>query len=274
VTPLETEAVFAAIGLQPILDAKPRLAKRAFSDAAAQSARVKRTLLRFLSSDAWAEAEDLPEFDYQKTLKQLQPFEARPDKTNWLSPTQVNALFAVVPDKELATDLVGMAETIMQWANPIIPKGEPDPVTGQVTEDPPYGDLLDFRRGWAVACDPMSVLRDLADGSLFDDQVETLVKLFPATYQDIQGSALAYALPTMVQRRGKTWKPGPTKAALLACLLQKTGFDPQLAQMVQAADAANEAANQQQVPQKAARPRPKASDANAEATPGQKAAAG
>lgn len=272
-TPLEKECLFQAIGLQPILDAKPRLAKSTFADAAAQPARVRRALLRFLSSDAWAEAEDLPAFEYEKTAKQLQPAEQRPGKTNWLSPQQVNALFAAVPDKELADDLSHTAEAILSWASPLLPKGEPDPVTGQVTEDPPDGDLMDFRRIWAVACDPMSVLRDLADGSIFDDQVNTLVKLFPATYEDVRAAVLSYALPAMVTRRGKSWTPDSTKAALLACLLGKKSFDADLAQLVQQADAANAAANQQQGPARPGR-KAKTPDANAEATPGQKAAAG
>lgn len=117
---------------------------------------------------------------------------------------------------------------------------------------------MDFRRIWAVACDPMSVLRDLADGSIFDDQVNTLVKLFPATYEDVRAAVLSYALPAMVTRRGKSWTPDSTKAALLACLLGKKSFDADLAQLVQQADAANAAANQQQgLPGRAERRRPR-----------------
>lgn len=270
-TPLETEAVFSAIGLQSILDAKPSLTRETFANAAAQPKRARKALLRFLASDGWDELEDLPEFDYEKTAQQVEPFQERPDKTNWLSPQQVNALFAAVPDHELATDLVAIAEHILQWASAALPKPEVDPVTGQPEGDPAKGDLMDFRRMWAVACEPMSILRDLAQGNLYDDQIKTISELFPETYQDIKTAALAYALPAMVTRRGKNWKPSPSKAAFLATLVGRSGFDAELAQMVQAANAQDAA--QQAGPPKA-RPRAKSSTDSAEATPGQKAAAG
>ena len=264
ISPLEIEAIFAEIGLVPILRARPRLGKGSLAAAADAPKARRRSLLRFLASDQWEPAADLVDVDYDTVMAWVQEGK--------LQPVQVNALFAAVPDKELAQDLAEIADRILPWANSIIPRDPPDPLTG-VSDEPAPNLLLDFRRLWGVACAPTSILADLADGSLFDDQVVTLAGLFPATFEDTQ-AAIMDTVSTMVARRGKRWKPNPTKAVLIDTIRQRQSTDPDLAGMVQGIYAA-----QLQAEEQAAPPPPKRAAAGAappgdQGTPGEKAATG
>jgi hypothetical protein len=259
-TPLEIETTFTAIGLQAILRAKPRMGRTALRKAAELPNVVRRALLRFVASDSWEPAADLLKIDYRELLPIV--------SAKKLNKVQVDALNAAVPDADLALDLSNKADGILAWANGIIPREPPDPVTGQPTSDPPPGALLDFRRAWQVACDPMSVLADLADGSLFDDQVAVIALHFPETYKVTLVEA-EHAIATMVARRGKSWSLGPTKAAYLRTLRQQSDIDPQLTQMMQTAYAADEA-QQAQAPKPRAGAAPKGG--GQESTPGQQAA--
>jgi hypothetical protein len=268
-TPLEIESTFAAIGLEAILAGKPKLGKGTLETAADAPKDHRRRILRFLASDAWLQSEELPKLDYEATLKLVSFARPRQDGViERLTPEQSQAVVAAVPDHELATDICGMTEQILAWANTTIPRGEPDPLTNQVTEDPPEGMLLDFRRVWLVVCRPISVLEDLASGDLFDDQVATLAQFFPATFADMKQAALE-GVATMVSRRGKSWKPDSTKSAFLDTLLQRSLLDPALTAAMQQVTAAEQAQQGGKGPKL-----PKPGKDNTEATPGQKAAEG
>ena len=264
ISPLEVEAIFAQIGLLPILRARPRLGKGTLGAAADAPKATRRALLRFLASDAWEPAADLVELDYPQVLKWV--------SDGKLQPPQVQALFAAVPDKELAQDLAEIADRALAWANGILPREPPDPLTG-LADEPAPNLLLDFRRLWGVACNPDSVLNDLADGSLFDDQVAALQQLFPATFEDTQ-TAVMDTVSTMVARRGKGWKPSPTKAAYIATLRQQPTIDGDLAAAVQALYAAQAAAEEQAAPPPPKRAPAGAASVGGESTPGEKAATG
>lgn len=261
---LDIEAIFAQVGLLPILRARPRIGKGTLRAAADATRATRRALLRFLASDKWEPAADLVALDYDEVMAWV--------SAGKLQPAQVNALFAAVPDKELAQDLAEIADRILPWANSILPREPPDPLTG-VVDEPPPNLLYDFRRLWGVACDPSSIMADLADGSLFDDQVAALAQLFPATFGDTQ-AAVMDTVSTMVARRGKKWKPDPTKGALVDTLRQRQSTDPDLAGAVQGIYAA-----QLQAEEQAAPPPPKRAAAggavnDSQSTPGEKSAAG
>lgn len=264
IQPLEVEAIFAQIGLLPILRGKPRMGKGTLGAAADAPKATRRALLRFLASDSWEPAADLVEVDYPEVLKWT--------SDGKLQPPQVQALFAAVPDPELAQDLAEIADRALAWAAGILPKEPPDPLTG-VVDEPAPNLLLDFRRLWGVACNPDSILTDLADGSLFDDQVAALQALFPASFEDTQ-TAVMDTVSTMVARRGKGWKPGPTKAALIATLRQQPNIDTTLAAAVQALYAAQAQAEEQAAPPPPKRAARGAANLGGESTPGEKAATG
>lgn len=262
---LELETVFAEMGLPSILAGKPRLSKATLSSAATRERDIRRLLLRFLSRDAWDPAAEMVAIDYAELLEQLSPGK--------LSPAQVNAIFAVVPDKEEAQELCNMADAVIGWANGILPRGDADPVTGEVVDEPPRVALLDFRRLYGVALDPMAVLADLGDGSLTDDEIGVLGKFYPETQRTIL-SLKGEAVATMVARRGKSWTPISDKAALLGTLSGTPTINPALAATMQQIYMAQEMAEMQAAPPPPKRAPGGGGDDQAAGTPGQQSAAG
>lgn len=263
ITQLEVEAVFAEMGLPAILAAKPRLSRAVLGAAGGRELSIRRRLLRFLARDAWDDASELPSVEYDQLLGLL--------KAGKLQPNQTQAVFGVVPDAELAQDVCELADKVIGWANGAIPRGEPDPITGQVVDEPPRDALLDFRRLWGVAINPMAVLADLGDGSLTDDQMGVLAQFYPA-HLDAFRVALRDAISTMVARRGTSWSPDSTHAALIRTLEGLPPSDPAVAAAMQQLYAAQELAEQQATPPPPRAPR-QSGDNTGETTPGEKAAA-
>lgn len=263
-SPLELETLFAEMGLPSILAGKPRLSKATLTAAATRERDIRRRLLRFLARDAWEPAAEMVAIDYPELLTQL--------SAGKLSPAQVSAVNAVVPDPEDAREICNMADAVIGWANGILPRGDADPVTGEVVDEPPKGALLDFRRLWGVAIDPMAVLADLADGSLTDDEIGVLGQFYPETQRTIL-ALKQEAVATMVARRGKSWTPTSDKAALLGTLSGTPTINPALAATMQQIYAAQEMAEMQAAPPPPKRA-PAGGDQDAEATPGQKSSAG
>lgn len=264
-TQLETEAIFAAIGLHAILDAKPRLGKGKLIEASMLGKKLRRRLTRFLGTDDFTDAAEMPDFDYGKVLEQV-------SEAQIPNQEQTAALFAAVPDPELAQDLGLMLDRICNAANGLIPREPPNPITDQPVEDPEPAATIDFRRFWQIACDPMTVLTDLEDGSLIDDQVISLSQLYPAIYDEIK-QAITETIAKLVAARGTYWEPMPTKGALIATMRQQDIFDADLATELQKAYAAEEAAQEQAAPPPPKKA-PRAGAEATEATPGQQASVG
>lgn len=259
-SPLDVEALFVAIGLQSILDARPTLHKYQLQQAAEVPAELRRRVLRFMASDTFAEGKDVPPFDFTKTLEQVSAGQ---------TPKQTHALAAAIPDHELALDLGIQASRITTWANGIIPRdSRPVAGGGSISDEPTGHTLADFRRVWHVAADPMIVLDDLEDGSLSDDQVGTLALLYPALYMEIR-QAVSDDMATMRARKGKDWEPSPTKGQLLGTLLQADPTDPDLTATMQTIYANDPEAAPKPPPR---RPGGSSAPGGADLTPGQKAA--
>jgi hypothetical protein len=219
---LDKEALFTAIGLGPILAAKPTLHKHQWRKAAGLSDEIRKRILSFVASDSFQPANDVPDFDYNEALGYA--------SQDALTPEQAQALNAVL-DPELALDLGVQAVRILTWADGVIPRDTAPHVLGARAAEPDRSATADFRRNWHVALDPMFALDELDDGSLSDDQVATLALLYPQVYQEMR-QAVTDAMATMEARR-KGWEPAPQKAALLSMLRQEQQIDPQLAAQVQ-----------------------------------------
>jgi hypothetical protein len=263
---LDQEALFAAIGLGKILAARPTLHKYQWRKAADLPKEIRRRILRFIASDAFTEANDVPDFDYDEALG----FVAQPG--HQLTPEQANALLAALPDPDMALDLGVQAVRILTWADGIMPRdAQPGPIGARAAEPDPSA-TADFRRVWHVALDPLFVLDELDDGSLSDDQVAALALIYPQIYQEIR-QAIVDGVATMEARR-KGWEPAPQKAALLSMLRQEQQIDPELAAQVQQVYAMDPGA---QPAPSAARRRKRggaSGDAGEALTPGSRAASG
>jgi hypothetical protein len=260
--PLTAESVFAVIGLDAILAGKPTLHGYHLEDAVKMPQQIRRRMASFLASDAFKPARDMATIDYRRTLAVL-------PATAEIAPAATAALRAVVPDAELAMELGQQAQHCVAFGAGKIPRPTPDEDTGEF-EDPDAVKIGDFARVWEVARDPLSVLGDLEDGSIMEDQVEALKELYPALYAEMTQAATD-ARSALTARKGKNWRPNPTKKALLDVLQQKTTFDPQLFQMVQGVYAQEQPQQQPGQAPKARKPRPRATP---EGTKGQDAAGG
>lgn len=260
--PLDVEALFAAVGLGPILAARPTLHKYQLRAAANLPREMRRRILSFVASDKFAEAHDVPDFDYAETLQTV--------SAGKLDDAQARALLAVVPD--FADDFAVQANRIFAWANPLLPRDSRPAVIGARPMEPDPHSTADFRRVWQVALDPMSVLDDLADGSLSDDQVAALMLVWPAIYGELR-MAITEEMATMEGRKGKNWEPAPQKAALLSMLMGTQSNDADLAATIQQIYAAHPDAKP---PASAAARRRSGGSSSPDdgATPGQKAAGG
>ena len=260
--PIDLESLFVAVGLDRILDAKPKLHKYELQRAANLGPEIRRRLGRFLVTPEFGPAADVPAFDYQEALKVIPA---------GLTKEQTQALNEAIPDPDMAMDLGTQARAILTWADGILPREHLEPVTNEARLGTPSPtSVADFRRAWNVARDPMIVLDDLEDGSLAEDQVAALALLYPALYADIKQAA-EDVNTAQVARRGQDWEPAPQKRVLLGVLLQKDLIDPELTAAVQRVYA-----QQAQQEQQAGAPAKKPSGGSNQPpqTPGQKAAAG
>jgi hypothetical protein len=264
-SPEDEEALFAAIGLLPILRAKPTVHKYQFEAAAAAPKTIRKRMAAFLGADEFAEAKDLPDFDYDEVSKLV---------SSGQTPEQTAAMMKALSEPEIASDLLVKADRLQTWAKGILPRPEQSGFMNLHVEDIPESELADFRRVWAVACDPMTILDDLEDGSLSEDQVAAMQLLYPATYAEMSQSVVD-AGAQLAARRGKDWQPSPTKLALLGILRGQATVDVSIAADVQAMFAQQEAREQAalQAQQRGGGGGAPATSAG-ESTPGQEAAAG
>lgn len=259
-TPLDLECLLAAIGPARILAGQPTMHKYQMDRAAAMPREIRRRVLRFLGTDSFQPADELPEFDWEAVFKLVSGGE---------DPQRAAALYAVIPDGELATDLGTRAATIQGWANAKLPR-EPRTVAydeSMPLDEPSPSAVAEFRRQWEVANDPMVVIDDLEDGSLIDDQVTAVAELYPAIYAEMR-QAVSDGVAANKARKGQDWEPSATKDALLGTLRQKDVTDHALAAAVQQVYAQEAAAAAQPTPA------PRKAKSIPEMTPGAKASGG
>ena len=257
--PLTIESLLASIGPMAIFEAKPRFDKLRLERAAAYPSDIRKRILRFLSTSEFVDAEDYAGVDYHEILKLVSAGQ---------TPEQAHALFAVVPDHELATDIGNAANGILKWANGILPREMRDTMAGPVLDEPSEQSVADFARQWEIALNPMAVLRDLAEGCLSDDQVSALSTLYPALYAEMRQGVVDAATTLAARTKGK-WEPDPLKEQFIAVLRGEPIGDLEMAAAVQTIY------SQETQPAPAAKkPTAGSADDNGEQTPGQKAGAG
>lgn len=261
---LAAESIFCAIGLDAILAGKPTLYQYQVEKAVNLPRVIRRRISAFLASDSFKPAREMSPFDYDETLAQIGGGE--------LGKKQIAALRAVTDDGDLAMELGQQATHAIAFGAAKIPRPTPDDLTGEL-EQPDEHSIADFARVWEVARDPLSVLGDLEDGSLMDDQVAALAELCPAWHAEMKQAATT-SLGAIAARKGKNWRPNPTKVALLRTLRQEDAVDADLLRAVQQVYAHdNQPAQPPAAPSKSRSRAGKTSDMG-EGTKGQDAAAG
>ena len=253
VNPLDGECLLAVIGVDNVLNGKATLHKYQLLEAAALPRKIRQIMLRFLATDDVEAAEDYPEYDYAELGKLL---------AHGQTPGQAASLQAAIPDPELAQELGVHANSIQTWGNGVFPRETRDTIRGPVQEQPAASTWADFCRIWQVAVDPMTIMRDLAEGCLSEEQVTVAVQHWPSLYAEMRQASvegLASSKREVTER----------KTAQLHILRQETSFDAELAAAVQASYA--QSAQGQAPPKPGITPDGAKS---ADLTPGQKAANG
>lgn len=256
-TPLEIESVLAAMGVESILRAEPKFGRNKFNEARDLPKRMREAFDRFFATSKFEPGEDLPPFDYDDVLKLVSAGQ---------TPEQTEAIKRVMPDADMAMELGIEANRIIAWANQTIPREQRQTITGAKLDPPSPESLATFRTRWQVACDPMVVVRDMLEGCLDDDQVQTLALLYPTLYATMR-QALADSLTAATMKHGRDWEPSPQKTAQIETLRQERQFDAALSATVQ-----QSYADQSKPAPRPARRSP--TDNTADLTPGQRAASG
>jgi len=257
---IQIETLTAVMNPKQIIEGTATLGIGQLREAAAMVKRMRKRVLRFMSSDTFpGSGAGYETDDYEELLDLLSRTQEIPaDKLN-----------AVVPDNQLAMDIGIQAKKIKDWGFAAMPKDDEETLLGSASTSPPALSVADFMALWRVACDPMTAIFDLEDGMLYEEEVQTFAMLYPAFYGEVR-QAISDAYAHVKAQKSKTWDPDPTKEILLRTMLQSNPYDPGLA------SALNKPAQQQQQQSAPSRKRsstPEDSTNDTEITPGQKAAA-
>jgi hypothetical protein len=216
---LASESVLAAVGLDQVLDGRPTYNQEQQADAAKFAQRVRALLLKFMGG-ATSPVSDLPDFDYERVSKLLNA----DDDAN----TERTAKLHQLLPPEMSDEVLATASRIVGMLEENFPR-RVWKTSARVHTDPPEPFQLGrFQRRWAVACDPMIVLRDLIEGQLDLDEVQALADFYPDLYQAVLDQ-VDDAIATMKARRGDKWDLDAKQDRAIKTLVQAPTFDPALA---------------------------------------------
>jgi hypothetical protein len=212
---LDSEAALMEIGLRPVFDGNPRFNQEQAARAARLTKRARAMVLRFLSGsaedDEEPQDEPAPPFDWKAVSEQLQN----------LGDKQSAGLTAALPEPladEVSADVTRIADNLQR----ALPRRVTKSTVKATVQPPGVMELGRFRRRWAVATDPLIVLRDLVRGSISPDQVEALSETYPEFFKALTspGGIVDDAIATMKARRGDNWDIPISRDRTLRVLLQ------------------------------------------------------
>ncbi|HET6279310.1 MAG TPA: hypothetical protein VFH73_00020 [Polyangia bacterium] len=211
------ESIVATLGIAPFLARTARLHRYVLDQAGAMPARVVRKVRAFLGGREFSEPHpDLPEYDHGKVGQEL---------LETGNAAQASAILDGFPDQALANDVINQASRVIHFLQPLYPRRVRETLTGPVEQVPSRQTLAAFRRAYHVACEPMLVLRDMAEGSLSRDQVRALEQMYPELYR-IVGAAITAGLVAVKARKGAGWTLPRRKELAVKTMLGADGSSP------------------------------------------------
>jgi hypothetical protein len=215
---LRAELMLASIGLRSILEADPRWNVQKAEDADKFLPRARALILRFMSG-AEAEPSKLPAFKWSEVSKLL----------NETGDAQIEALARALHKDDL-DHVRGLATNLINVLQAQLPRSIHKTAVKATVSEPAPMELGRFARKWAVATDPMVVIRDLADGSIDPAMVTALQAMYPMIFQAISGpgGVIDDAIATMKARRGPNWDIDVRRDKVLRTLLAAPTFVPGL----------------------------------------------
>lgn len=233
-SPLAAESALAVIGLRNILTGEPVYRATQRKDAALLPKVIKNHVLAYLKRPDFDRTAALPAFNFDKTGKLL---------VRGGTPENAVALTSAIKDPELGKAVMDKATQVIEYLNAHRPRRERQGLDGVEQLPPPGQAMARWGRLWAVANDPMIVLRDLREGCVTSEMTGAFRDLFPALYQTTH-DAITDGLVTMKAAR-KSWQLSISKERGLRVLLGMPLHNLVLAQQVQAAYAADAQQEQQ-----------------------------
>lgn len=174
--PYQVESLVAAIGIAPFLEHElTKVHGYHHARASKIGDEIDRKLHLFINRDEREPTAALPPFDFKAVRANIEA-EVLPQHME-----EVIGAFGDLPDVGLAATQI--VERIRQYLAAKVPHRVHQSILGPQEEDPPHSDVARFRRLWAVACDPLSVLDDLNEYALSRDQAGAVADLYPLVWQ-------------------------------------------------------------------------------------------
>lgn len=171
------EELLARVGIAHALSQSDK-AIRVFKKTADLAEDVDACARRFVRGEPGDVEVKLPEFDYDTVLDQLtKRKEPNTDAFRYLDPHLIGAY------------QVALAR-VVQYLAGIVPRETVTNMTTTRNVRPSDVAVTNFRRIWAVACDPTSVFRALESGMLVKDQAVALQVMFPTVYEALKMAIL------------------------------------------------------------------------------------
>jgi len=236
--PYKVESVVAAIGFDTFASRSLRKVHGHHIERAENMPQeVTRKIHLFLNRDEPADAAELPPFDFDEVVKQLDAP---------IQPQHVEQEMAAFGEAHtMAIDVNLKVQQIRAYLQSKIPRRVYMSLAGPEPGEPPRSDVARFRRLWVIACDPLSILDDLNEFAVSRDQVTGISELYPALW----GSFWPTIQTQLVRRSGvePTYRLSRRKENLLRVLVKQEAPSIPLARALQqifAEDAAALAAAQ------------------------------
>jgi hypothetical protein len=233
--PYKVESVVAAIGFDTFASRSLRKVHGHHIDRAENMPQeVTRKIHLFLNRDEPAEAAELPPFDFDEVVKQLDAP---------IHPQHVEQEMAAFGEAHtMAIDVNLKVQQIRAYLQSKIPRRVYMSLAGPEPGEPPRSDIARFRRLWVIACDPLSILDDLNEFAVSRDQVTGISELYPALW----GSFWPTIQHQLVRRSGvePSYRLSRRKESLLRVLTKQEAPNYPLARALQQIFAEDEAALQ------------------------------
>jgi hypothetical protein len=177
--PFGVEAIVAAIGARAFFEKSLRQVHGYHVERAGKfKSEAQRLIYRFLQREEPESTSELPDFDYEE-VAQLLDDEQLPGHVE-----QQIAAFGEHGETALAVQV--QLQRIGRYLKTKLPRRVHMSLSGPEYSRPAEIDIARFARAWAVACDPLIVLRDLNEYSMSRDQVTALYDLFPTLAASMQ----------------------------------------------------------------------------------------
>ncbi len=230
VSQLAAEALAAVTGPSRILEGGPAVSPAEGKRAVDLPGKMVDALKRFLARSEFEFQDDVePHPDYFATLKRLSayvPLEKRQPYVVASLP-----LLQGFEDQAMGLAYAGVLDKQANWLKEQIPRAAEMSLWGDRPLEPSRIELGTWWRTWEVAGDPMTVLRDLAEGILVTDQVMTVQNCYPALYDALKMTLLEQ----LAERRAadEEWEPPLRKQRQLEVLLNISAVSPEFAKELQ-----------------------------------------